>query len=550
MRWAVPILLVVLAGQCMLSMRLKSVTFDEPYYFSSGYAYLTTGRFDLNREHPPLMKYLIGVPLLFLDCLPADEVPNWARAHIFQQNYGASFLFENRPDADVMLFWARCPTVVVSLLLGFLVWTWAKQLYGVGGGAVALLLYCFSPNILAHSRLATLDLGVSAGVFAASFFLWRLYQQPSPRRTLWAGLSLGAALLVKFTAVMVCSLIPVYLIAAMVRHKKDEPPQTPDRRDRSRARPPRRRAPTSDDRARSRLVGATISVLALAALIVTFAYGFGRFGLAEYVSGFKLGVLEREYLTVPNYKSFCWGRYSATGFGWYHFAAFLIKTPIPTLLLTAASVAWLATRRPRRYFNELFLVAPILLFFVITIPVQINFGLRYILPVYPFLFVLLAGTVTALWQSARWKIGRIILPIMGCWYAASTVMVFPNYIPYFNELIGGSANGIRYLDDSNIDWGQDLKQLARYVRQKEIGRFKLLYRTQYLSKQAADYYGLDSVDVSPDEISNPKKGWYAISAHMLQRCDLVKDSAIRFDWLDRFEPEVIIGGSIYLYRFD
>ncbi len=550
MRWAVPVLLAALAGQCLLSMRLKSATFDEPYYFSSGYAYLTKGRFDLNREHPPLMKYLFGVPMLFLDCLPADEVPNWAKANIFQQNYGASFLFENRPDADAILFWARCPTVVVSLLLGFLVWTWAKQLYGVGGGVVALLLYCFSPNILAHSRLATLDLGVSAGLFAASFFLWRLYQQPSLGRTLWAGCALGGALLVKFTAVAFCGLVPAFLIAAIIHHQKVEPPRTLDRRRRKRARQPRGRHQRSDDRQPFRLVGATASVLALAAMIVTFAYGFGRFGLAEYVSGFKLGVLEREYLTNPDYKSFCWGRYSATGFGWYHLAAFLLKTPIPTLLLTAASVAWLATRRPRRYFNELFLVAPILLFFLITVPVQINFGLRYILPVYPFLFVLLAGTVTALWRSGRWKISRIILPILGCWYVASTVMVYPNYLPYFNELIGGPANGIHYLDDSNIDWGQDLKQLARYVRQHEIGPLKLLYRTQYLSKPAVAYYGLESVDLSFEEIKHPEKGWYAISAHMLQRCQLIRESDIRFDWLDRFEPEAIIGGSIYLYRFD
>ena len=554
---AVAVLLAVLAGQCLLSMRVKSATFDEPYYFSSGYAYLAEGRFELNREHPPLMKYLFGVPMLFLNSLPADEIPNWADAHIFQPKYGASFLFENRPDADTILFGARCPTVMISLLLGFLVWTWTRQLYGNAAGLVALSLYCFSPNILAHSRLATLDLGLAAGIFAASYFLCRLYQQPTWRRALWAGLALGAALLTKFTAVVFCGLIPIYLIAAMVRSLKMPPPskpadqqKKPDRRSRKQARRPRNRPQAPGINKLVRLVTTTTGVVALAALIVAFAYGFGRFGIAEYVSGFKLGVLQREYLTNPDYNSFCWGLYSGTGFWWYHFAAFLIKTPIPTLLLTAACVIWLVTRRPRRYYNELFLVAPILLFFIITIPVKINFGLRYILPVYPLLFVLLAGTVAALWQSSRRRIYQVALPILGCWYVASTAWIHPNYIPYFNELIGGPSNGIHYLDDSNIDWGQDLKQLAQYVRERELGPIKVLYQPQYLGKLAVGYYGIDGVKPSLREIQQPEQGWYAISTHMLQRDSLTRRSNIRFDWLERFKPEVVIGGSIHLYRFD
>jgi hypothetical protein len=540
----VPALLAALAVQGVLTMRDKSVTYDEPFYTSAGYVYLTRGRFELNREHPPLMKYLIGIPLLFQNSRPPEELADWAHAPQRRMAFGSEFLFENRPDPDTLLFWARVPTVAVSLLLALFVWLWTRQLYGAGAAAVALLFYCFDPNIVTHSSLATLDLGITAATFVACFCLWRLYRQPSLGRVAAAGLALAAALLMKYSAVVFAGLIPVFLLGAILHHRRSGPAP---------ASIPSRQAQRSGvaglpTMGTHRLIGATVGVLAAAALVIACAYGFGRFGLAEYVAGFKLGVLEREKLTQSGYQSFLCGRYSATGFRAYHFVAFLLKTPIPTLLLAAATLVRLAVGRTRRGFDEMFLVAPILAFLVITMPIKQNFGLRNILPVYPFVFALAAGTLAAVWHRRTVK---VLAPLLGGWYVFSAVHLQPDYLAYFNELSGGPAQGIRYLDDSNIDWGQDLKPLARYVKERNIRPLKLYFFGNYWLEPAAKYYGLHYARMDlAKEIAHPQPGWYAVSAHLLQRPQLVRGSNLRFDWLDRFQPEVVIGHSIYLYHFE
>ncbi len=57
------ILLALLGGAILLSSvatRLESFTFDEAYHIGAGAAYVKTGDFRLNPEHPPLVKLWTG----------------------------------------------------------------------------------------------------------------------------------------------------------------------------------------------------------------------------------------------------------------------------------------------------------------------------------------------------------------------------------------------------------------------------------------------------------------------------------------------------------
>jgi hypothetical protein len=580
---AVPTLLMALVVQCGLTLRDKSVTYDEPFYIGAGYAYLTRGRFELNREHPPLMKYLIGLPMLFQNCRPVEEFADWPQAPEHRMAFGRDVIFANRVDPDRLLFWARIPTVVLSVALGLGVWLWTRRLYGPLAAGAALLLYSCCPNIIAHSSLATLDLGITAGTFLACFALWRFYTQPNWQRGLVAGLALAAALLLKYSAIVFAGLVPLFAFGALLRHRvryvtpdASMPGQRPvgpafqpvmdgvaSKRPagkpvpQSKASPPRsagRRGRNADPAPAAvspllRLAAATLGVLLVAAVVVTVAYGLSRFGLAEYVAGFKLGVLEREKLTRSGYQSFLWGHYSADGFRLYHLAAFLIKTPIPVLVLTAATIVRLVRTGKRRGFDELFLAAPVVAFLVLTVPIQQNFGLRNILPIYPFLFVLGGGTLAWAWS---WRPVKVVAPLLAGWSIVAAARTCPDYLAYFNELIGGPARGIYYLDDSNLDWGQDLKPLARYVREHNVHPLRLrFFGRRYWLEPAAKYYGLEYAEMDlTTEIARPQPGWYAISAHLLQRPKLLSNSTVRFDWLDRFQPAAVIGHSIYLYHFD
>lgn len=543
-RFLVAALLGALAAQCLFAMRVTSVTYDEPVHLAGGYLYLTRGLFAFNHEAPPLMKYLAALPLLGFNLLPPEQVPNWNNGQPNEYQYGGSFLFENAADPDTMLFAARCPVLLVSMLLGVLVWLWARQLYGPTAGLVALGLYCFCPNIIAHSSLATLDLGLAAGVCAASYGMWRLCTRPTVANAIATGTALAATLLAKGSGPLVLGILPIGVAAALWRPRNE----TSDRCGPS---------PT-----RGRLVVCTLGALAVMALVVSCAYGPGRFGVREYVSTVNLVMFRREVLTHLAYQQFCWGRYSAGGFRWYFLAAFLVKTPVPTLLLTLGTVVWLARRRPRRWFDELFLLAPIAAFALATIPLRDNIGLRYILPIYPLLYVLIGGAVASGWEWAarehprrrrRQWMTRAAATIAVGWYLGGAWRIAPDDLAFFNELVGGPANGINYLDDSNVDWGQDLKRLARYVHERGIPRIRWFYVLQHVAAPAARYYHLPAEQMSVDEIAHPRAGWYAVSAHVLRRPTLTPEpvgQGPRFDWLERYTPAARIGYSIYLYRFD
>jgi hypothetical protein len=543
---AAAVLLVAFAGQCLDDMRRKSPTFDEPTYLAAAWVSTTTD-VDTNPAHPPLMKWLMALPLAAVGPSPATAIPLWPEALLKPRSFGVSFLFENQADPDTLLFAGRSAVLAVSLLLAVLVAMWAHQLYGSPAGLVALGLYAFCPNVIAHSSLATLDLGVSAGVAAASYALWRVCRRPDWRRGAVAGVALGLALLIKATALLLLALLPLQIAAALAWHRRPVAATPPPR-----AR--RRTAPASDPSPTRRLALASAVALVVAVALIAVTYGLPR-----YVQSFQHGFLNRGAYMNRAYEVFLWGRHSVTGFRWYFLAAFLLKTPIPTLAGTVGVIAWLARRWPD-LFDELFLVLPILAFFVATAFTRDDLGLRYVLPVYPLLYVLIAGMTVAVLRWARERAGEWrakatagALGVLALGYVGGTLAVHPHHLAFFNGLVCGPGEGIRYLDDSNIDWGQDYKELVRHLRDHGIADAKGLYHPYHLAPHVARYYGVALRQPTFDEVRNPTPGWYAISAHLLQRPSLAEDPGrgpVRFDWLDRFTPVAKIGYSIYLYRFD
>ncbi|HTE05360.1 MAG TPA: hypothetical protein VK824_04120, partial [Planctomycetota bacterium] len=164
---AVVALLALFAGLATWQAWVKSETYDEPMYMLSGYSYVVTGDLSFNREHPPLAKYLLGLPLLLLDLdLPAD----------YQQQPGIEFSFyAHQPHADVhtMLFLARLPGVLLGIVLALYVLRWATTAFGPRAGLAALALYATNPNILAHCVIASADFAVTLFCFATLYHLWR-----------------------------------------------------------------------------------------------------------------------------------------------------------------------------------------------------------------------------------------------------------------------------------------------------------------------------------------------------------------------------------------
>jgi hypothetical protein len=183
-------------------------------------------------------------------------------------------------------------------------------------------------------------------------------------------------------------------------------------------------------------------------------------------------------------RAFLLGELSDTGFPHYFLVTFLLKTPVPLLLLAAAALAR-GPRLSRR--DAFFLWMPVLVYAAFTLARGLQIGHRHLLPVYPFLFVA-AGEAASRLGSWRRPVGLVAAALLGAWYAGGTLRNHPHHLAYFNELAGGPENAWRVLVDSNLDWGQDLKRLAAWMRENRVSRIKL----SYFGSAPPSYYGIDA----------------------------------------------------------
>jgi hypothetical protein len=534
--------------------RHKSPTYDEEFHLTRGYAAWITGQPRLGDENLPTLGQVLALPLLILPemTLPVDT-PAWAEDKLHEVSH--LFLWESGHDAKRIVFLARYPVALLAALLGAFVYRWATDLYGAKAGWVALGLYAFAPNILAHARLATTDLAIATAYFVASYCLWRFLQRSQQAaRVLWgplvlAGVTLGLALATKLTALL---LLPVSLLVAGAF------------------------ASSQGVRSRTRRVWRSLGVSLLAIWGIAFltlwaTYGFqvapARGGAipvpaASYIDSLR----EMRRHASEGHHAFLMGRYSLTGW-WYYFpVAFGIKTPLPTLILfglAALCAGWdlyclVRGRSSDHGVEKLAVWIPPLALFAVSLTSTLNIGYRHILPVLPFIYVLGSGAVARIPRQRR-GLGWALVAVLVAWTIVGSLSVYPHYLTYFNELIGGPDQGYRYLVDSNLDWGQDLPGLKRYIDQHGIHEVKLAwfgsadpayYQIPYdpLPSRALPFRDETGGRYETFYPAHPAPGVYAISATHLQAPYF--DDHDLYNWFREREPVDWIGGSIAIYRVE
>ena len=169
------VLLTVLAFQLAWTARRNSITWDEDDHIYAGYMSLRHGDFGLNPEHPPLVKQLAAVPLLPMTLkMPPLEGREFKHEAFLG---GQDFIFRN--DAETVLFRARMAAALLTILLATLIFFAAREMFGAGAGLVALALFVFDPNVLAHGAVVGTDMGLSCFMFATIYGLYRYVKAPS-----------------------------------------------------------------------------------------------------------------------------------------------------------------------------------------------------------------------------------------------------------------------------------------------------------------------------------------------------------------------------------
>jgi len=507
-----------------LSAQNFSPAFDEITHLPSGYVYLKMGELKLNPQHPPLIKMLAAVPLLFLDLKFDRDDPNLVGPKTDEWQFGRDLLFNN--GVDRVIFWGRIPIILLSVLLGWYVFKWGRELFGFKAGIIGLFIYAFMPNIIAHSQFVTMDLGVTAFSFIAMYHLWKFTRQPNKKNIILSGLTLGLALGSKFSAAL---LLPISLVlVAIYVYKK---------------------YPSSNWSFKAASLFKTITpIWALAFLVIWGLYLFPK-DLLFYWHGINTVYADRN----PDHFYYLNGSFNHTGWWYYFLWAFIVKTPA----LFLAVLFWSVVRYKRLnlgILNNSFIFLPVVVFLFITSWKGHNIGVRYILPIYPFLILFVSGHLSKIienWklkiENSSIKITKILILILAGWYLLTSIIIYPDYLSYFNELVGGSNNGYKYLDDSNIEWGHDLKRLKEY--QDKYPELKVFL---WIEKDAFRFYGIRNILPLnfKDDWLEPK-GRYAVSSHVLIRTRLasqVYDNEI-LNWMDNYKPIDRIGQSFFIYEF-
>ncbi|MEW5807739.1 MAG: phospholipid carrier-dependent glycosyltransferase [Acidobacteriota bacterium] len=531
------VLLAVFAVQAVGGIWNNAATYDEVAHLPAGYAYIRKGDFRFNPEHPPLVKMLAALPLLTMEIPPVEQNPHWNSNN--EWLFGRYFLYHSGINADNAIFLGRLPMVLLGILLGFLVFKWSQEIYGTGAGLFSLFLFCFEPNVIASSQVIHTDLGFSLFLVLSLYLFWKAMQEPSRKRFILAGMSFGLALSTKFTALI---LIPVYLALILLYLFEDRA-----------AFAFRRFLFRKEDRLTLRLrlyfALSSFALLLLTAMIVLIiSYGFTSVG--RYFDGLSF-VLDHNRKGNP---AFLFGMYSDSGWWYYFLLAFAVKTPIPVIIIFASALLSFGRDLFKNFKTpgNFYLLIPVLLLLFFTAAGRINIGLRHILPVYPLLFIF-SGRLFSFIGSSTSKANStslIIIFALLLWLLGSAIFIFPHHLAYFDELAGGPSNGYKYLADSNLDWGQDLIRLKKFLQ--EEGEDSVIL--SYLGSADPNYYGIKYQYLPGYGLNSPqdyrikfkRKEFVAISATNLQ--SVFFNTRDTFDWLKEKEPCARIGYSIFVWE--
>ncbi len=541
--------------------RNDSLSADEPVHILSGYFEVWAHNAIVNIEHPPLMKMLAG---LALKALPLPPPPASVPMGVTFTDYGHAFLFGGPVSPDAIAAAARAPFLVVLALLLATVFLWARRRWGGGPALFAMALLAFDPNLVAHAGVVHTDLG-AALTFLIAVLAWEsARRRGSVAALIGASAAFGLALATKFSAVY---LAPIFLLQGLLGIRGRERPAA--------------EAGRVLARFAAVCAGALIVVLCVYAPVTSrmnradqrrviheMVAGRGAPGLSAAIEnvasvspplGHYLGGLASvaRQNAVGGGVNFLFGRVSEASFPLYFFVAFLAKSTLAFLVVTALLLVSLARDAETRA-EALLLLLPVGVLFLASVGTSYNIGIRHMLPVYPFLALAGAGLLAR--ARARSPRGALVwllaaLPLLS---AIEIARIHPHELSYFNPLVGGPEKGRTILSDSNVDWGLDLKRLAAEIRRRSAAD---PHRRE--ADPTVAYFGGDDVPYRigvPDFVADPRVrgGLVAVSSLYLaegpeyflyhgapQVAAALK--RLRDDLASRGRPAGRIGYSIYLW---
>jgi Dolichyl-phosphate-mannose-protein mannosyltransferase len=548
-------LALVLGVQLVAAVRQWSITSDEINHLHAGYRYLTCGDFGWNPEHPPLLKLVAALPLLAMQVNdPAPGACGMANSKTIDFHVGHDFTFAN-PERMLMAGRAAASLFVFGLLA--LVWFGARRMFGVEAAIIASSLFVLEPNILAHGALVTTDTAASFGFLAAVLALYLYFESRFAFYLILTGVATGIALAVKHSSVL---LAPALLALAALDPLFVSPSQK-----------------THAQRMLKNMAAvAMVGLIAVGVLWMTYGIRYAaRPNGAEtwtnesvadsnsmlatrvipalerahllpeaYLKGFQDILVDPEVMPRP---AFLLGRVYRGG-RWFYFpvAAMIKFSAVVLIFALAACFSWRFWKKHRR--ELLFLIVPPAIFLAASCASSINMGIRHILPVLPFLILFGASGTWVL--LSRYKNALVVCAVAVILHAASSLLAFPNYIAYSNEFWGGPSNTYRYLADSNVDWGQSMKEAKAYLDRAQPKSCWMIHAYNDMDSD----YGIPCGETSEFKVDEPPQrfsGTVIVTASALGGILNYTGGARTAAMFRNLQPKAKLGGSaLFVYEGD
>lgn len=428
---------VVLGGSAVRSL---SATFDEPMHVAAGYTYWLRGDMRLDPNNPPLAKMLLTSPLLALSVAVPWETQEWRGGYHYA--FGERLLYWSGNDADALLAAARGVNLLLSAALLLVLWHWSAGKWGATAGLTTAAVYAASPAVLAHASLATNDFTACFFAVLGTLACVEFVENGGRSAALAAGLAAAAAALCKYSGMLLCVVYAGILLS--------------DARG-------RRRAPLAEF--------GRWAVLPWLAILGSY--------LLLYEGAWAGFAVRAWQVASGTHPVFVLGNIHPSGWlGTYAVAVLSKSTPVELAVLAAGAYAWKKQRSAAQR-------APWILLLVYLAAATFSrkqIGLRYVLPAYPAIALIAGGTIASFAAGrSRWLAGALAGGQL-----ASALLVAPDFLAYFNAPSGGPERGYLLLGDSNLDWGQDLKKLAAYLRAQGSPEVIL----SYFGTASPEYHGI------------------------------------------------------------
>lgn len=480
------IIIALTLGRVAATHRVFAQTSDEHLHLIAGYDILKHLSWTTDLHHPPLARVFFALP--FVNAPEPAGTDRGIR--------GNELLTNGRYTSNLARM--RIGNLLFLALGIIFVARWAMHLLSPQAGLLAAALFAMLPPVLAHGGLATTDMAVAAMLPFALDELTRLTELPSWRRAVMTGIAIAAGVLSKYSFLVFFPPAALVLLAVLwLRRRKTSPISS------------------------MFLIGGIVA-LAIAAALLWAGFGFS-------VQPLIGGIAEVRGHDVSGHRNFLFEQLRWDGW-WYYFpVALFFKTPIPFLLFALTGCALLARRHP-----EVPLIAAAIL--AVAMTSHINIGVRHVLPIYAPLAIAAAAAILALPHV------RIASAALMLWLVVSGAAAHPDYLPWFNAF---APHPETVLNDSNLDWGQDVLRLLRYTRGEHIPSISLLLFT------SAD---LDRLGFPPHKVIKEVEeihGWFATSEMEIAIGETHSPKVKK--WLDGMiagKPYTRIGKSIRLYHLD